>query len=123
MNKKIKLISLISAPILLGGGFAALPLVSQCGNQKQTNKLNKIFKETELGAVEDNLDETILPKLFEKNKIGASLQKKILDHCQIVNDTRDFATCTLAPNIGDNTFTGELIIGYGVARMDISGLA
>jgi hypothetical protein len=37
MNKKIKLISLISAPILLGGGFAALTLVNQCSNEKTPN--------------------------------------------------------------------------------------
>jgi hypothetical protein len=30
MNKKVKLFSLISAPILLGGGFASLTLVNQC---------------------------------------------------------------------------------------------
>jgi hypothetical protein len=34
MNKKIKLISLISTPVLLGGGFAALTLVNQCGNNE-----------------------------------------------------------------------------------------
>jgi hypothetical protein len=33
MNKKIKLFSLISAPILLGGGFAPLVLVNQCGTK------------------------------------------------------------------------------------------
>jgi hypothetical protein len=33
MNKKIKLFALISAPILIGGGFAALTLVNQCSKK------------------------------------------------------------------------------------------
>jgi spermidine/putrescine-binding protein len=40
MNKKIKLLSLISTPILLGGGFAALTLVNQCSNKPEVRVYN-----------------------------------------------------------------------------------
>jgi hypothetical protein len=50
MNKKIKLFSLISAPIILGGGFAALTLVNQCTNDRKID-ISKLSFSTDLHTI------------------------------------------------------------------------
>jgi hypothetical protein len=111
MNKKIKLISLISTPILLGGGFASLSLVNQCGGNSKHFNINTIDFLTYLGSIPlyaHNED-------YAKSKIANSflnVNAFVIEHRCSGFGFRDFEVKNIKLKSGD-TSTAEI---HGIGR-------